>query len=396
MALLTRVSRDLSFVLVALIALISPAALAQPITPRFVEIGDLPGGGGGDPDLGRAFGISADGAVAVGQGFGSSGLEAFRWTDPNGPLVGLGDLAGGAFASVLRGISADGSVAAGAGSAGASPQAMRWTSGGLVALDDLPGGAGISAADGISNDGGLIVGFASSTSGQAATRWSDANSPEGLGDLGGGLFESRAFATSADGSIIVGYGTSAAGRAAVRWTDPNAFLELDDLPGGINRSEARAITPDGSIIVGLGHSVSGQQALRWLDANSPVGLGDLAGGTFKSVATDVSADGAVVVGWSATGADPNAIAGDRTAFVWIEGVGMRRLENILINLGLGADIAGWHLEQVRAISDDGHAIVGYGQFSGGGTRAFLAVIPEPSTWLLLAAGLAALGWLRRV
>lgn len=42
-------------------------------------------------------------------------------------LIGLGDLAGGSFISLVRGISADGSVVVGVSSTASGTEAFRWT-----------------------------------------------------------------------------------------------------------------------------------------------------------------------------------------------------------------------------------------------------------------------------
>jgi uncharacterized membrane protein len=114
-----------------------------------------------------------------------------------------------------------------------------------------------------------------------------------------------------------------------------------------------------------------------------VGLGDLAGGGFTSVANAVSGDGSVIVGYgnSASGVE---------AFIWDETNGMRELDQVLINLGV--DLTGWSLYEALGISADGTRIVGYGNHTGFGQEAWIAIIPEPGTALLLGMGLVALGW----
>lgn len=94
--------------------LAAPAAA----TPFFQGLGDLSGGGFGSLGLG----LSADGAVVVGQGHSASGNEAFVW-DVLGGMRSLEnllvadfgfDLTGWRFAQA-RGVSADGQVFAGWG-----------------------------------------------------------------------------------------------------------------------------------------------------------------------------------------------------------------------------------------------------------------------------------------
>ena len=103
----------------------------------------------------------------------------------------------------------------------------------------------------------------------------------------------------------------------------------------------------------------------------------------------MSADGSVVVGFGVL-----SDSGVQAAFVWDSANGMRDLQNFLAT-DLGLDLAGWSLEQAEAVSADGRTIVGYGTNPSGRTEAWIAIIPEPSTALLLASGLVALAMGRR-
>ena len=67
---------------------------------------------------------------------------------------------------------------------------------------------------------------------------------------------------------------------------------------------------------------------------------------------------------------------------------MQELAVILTALGL--DLSGWTLEVANAVSADGLTIVGWGTNPDGFREAWIAVVPEPSTALLLACGLAGL------
>jgi uncharacterized membrane protein len=369
----------------------------------FIGLNDLPGGAGGDPFLSRAFGISADGQVVTGQGFSTSGLEGFTWTQGGG-LVAMGDLAGGLFASVGRAASADGAVISGAmcptGCTFGGANAGRWTpGGGWTDLGDFAGGAQLSTANGISADGSILAGWGTSAAGSEAFRWisGDPNGLVSLGDLAGGGSDSFGQAISADGSVVVGQGASASGIEAFRWVsgDPNGMVGLGDLAGGGFASSARGISPDGTVMVGFGTSASGQEAFRLElgDPNGMMGLGDLPGGAFWSRAEDVSGDGSIVVGVAGTGANPDTTIADQEAFIWDEAHGMRLLEDVLV--GLGLDLTGWELNQATAISDDGLRIVGFGSSPLGSSEAFLAELPEPSSAALLGLGLAALAALQR-
>jgi hypothetical protein len=79
---------------------------------------------------------------------------------------------------------------------------------------------------------------------------------------------------------------------------------------------------------------------------------------------------------------------------------MRSLQTVLT--GLGLDLTGWTLVAAQAVSADGLTIVGYGTSPSGSSEAWVADlhtaasgVPEPSTLILMGAGLAALAASRR-
>jgi probable HAF family extracellular repeat protein len=189
----------------------------------------------------------------------------------------------------------------------------------------------------------------------------------------------EAMAVSADGLVIAG---TVSGDEAFIWQG-GVLTGLGDLPGGAVDSIARGISADGSTVVGASNSALGREAYRWTAPGNMVGLGDLPGGIFFSDAWDASADGSVVVGLSLTGPSQSE------AFVWDQANGMRNLRDVLVS-DFGLDLSGWSLTEARGLSDDGRTIVGHGTTPSGNTEAWMAVIPEPTTALLLASGLTAL------
>ena len=203
----------------------------------------------------------------------------------------------------------------------------------------------------------------------------------GLGDLPGGQFSSSAWGVSAGGSVVVGVGHSASGQEGFRWTQATGMVGLGDLPGGNFSSFAWDVSPDGSVVVGVSSSASGGEAFRWTQATGMVGLGDLPGGAFYSQAEVVSADGALVAGFS----QPSPGHWGQHAFIWDADHGMRSLRDVLVNQ-LGLDLGGWHLRAVTGVSADGLTIVGPGFNPQGQAEAWRAVIPEPATLALFAAG----------
>jgi probable HAF family extracellular repeat protein len=365
--------------LTALIAVLQGPEVAT-ANALFLPLGDLPG-----LDLmSAARDVSPDGSAVVGFGRSSSGNEGFRWT-ADGGMVGVGDLPGGAFQSEAWATSGDGTIVAGDSTSASGTEAFRWVEGsGIEGLGDLPGGDVLSRARGISADGSVVVGESFSSIGPEPFRWT---AQDGMVALGGGV--GAAYGVSADGSIIVGQ----SGSEAFRWTMATGMVGLGDLPGGSFLSAAYDISSDGTVVVGVG-TVPGQnnaEAFRWTAEEGMVGLGNLPkGDATGSVALGVSANGSVVVG--------NVNTDSPHAFVWYSDFGMRPLQGVL-ELWYGLDLTGWTLQSATDVSDDGRTIVGYGINPNGETEAFLAVvpvavIPEPSSGLLLAAGLTILWGVR--
>ncbi len=333
------------------------------------------------------------------------------WADSFTPL---GDLPGGTFLSSARAISGDGSTVVGwsqSGASGGNGEAFRWTaSTGMVGLGDLPGSLFRSSAQGVSQDGSVVVGIGYSGPGEAF-RWT-ASGMVGLGRPSGDPI-SEAWGVSADGSVVIGHGEgfTAFSSEAFRWTQTGSFDMLGFLPGGTT-SSARAISADGSVITGLANSFLGFEGFVWTEAGGMVGLGILPGQS-GSTPRDVSADGSTIVGFgtnvgfrwteagglvdlgdflpSAVSADGSVLAGFRDGQAWISHptLGDRSVQGLLE--ARGVDLTGWDLSEVTGISDDGLTLTGLGSGPNGNESWIATIVPEPSTGLLLALGLAAAG-----
>ena len=146
----------------------------------------------GAAPLSAASAASADGGVIVGR---LLNLVPFRWTQATGPVV-LPFLPGGNQGEAL-GVSASGAVVVGQSDGvingnGSGNLAFRWSQQtGTVFLGDLPGGPFISLATAISADGSIVVGLSNSAAGQEAFRWTGATGMVGLGGLPGQLAQYR-------------------------------------------------------------------------------------------------------------------------------------------------------------------------------------------------------------
>ncbi len=226
-----------------------------------LRLGHLPGGG--FPSY--AFGVSADGSVVVGYSYhgNPAGDEAFIWS--GGSLQGLGQLPGGNFDhSRAYNVSDDGTVVVGQSLSASGYEAFRWEAGSMQGLGDLPGGAFHSRAEAVSQDGSVIVGQSSVASGSEAVRWSG-GTISGLGDLPGGSHISIAWDVSADGGTVVGGGNTALGWEAFIWDSTSGMRNLKqvlesehglDLTGW-TLSAATGISNDGFAISGWGVNPSG-------------------------------------------------------------------------------------------------------------------------------------------
>lgn len=363
---LTRTTRTLPLIVLVVCLFGAPGTSAEGRTPGFRGLGDLPGG----DYFSRALGISGDGTVVVGKSITDFGVGSFRWTLEEG-IVGVDTDHTGQYIGSLYGADYSGEVLVGfRGSGYPDYKAFWWTE--ADGVNELHGsGATRHIAYDVSGDGAVIVG--KQLLGNQAFRWTSEGGIVPLGDLEGGDFESAAEAVSADGAVVVGWGVSERGNEAFRWTSETGMVGLDQLAEA-SYSAAYGVSADGRVVVG-----SANGAFRWTEATGLSGLGDLSGGPVNSsYATDVSADGSVVVGLADGGKGFDA-------FVWDEAHGMRDLQVVLAE-DLALDLTGWDLWTAEGVSDDGLVIVGHGTNPDGHDEAFIAVLPEPATMIVMALG----------
>jgi probable HAF family extracellular repeat protein len=367
--------RRIKLYVVALAVLtIAPLLLAAD-GASFQGLGRLSSG-----DDSGASGVSDDGSVVVGVSGAGIFQNAFRWTPATG-MQPLGTPAGFTGTGNVE-ISADGSTIAASFYSPDSPTAVpsrayRWTpGGGFVALGTLGGRPqDHSAAMAVSADGSVIVGQSGNANADVeAFRWTAAGMT-GLGFAPPSSRFSWALDVTPDGSTVVGGSNGSNGNLHhFRWTPQSGMVTLSE-PPDILYSKAEAVSDDGHVVVGSASVGSPQgSAYRWTESGG-LKLLRVAPGDAKEIARDVSGDGNIVVGDAQFG-----------AFIWDPLHGMRSLRDVLITeYGLGPQLAGWTLGSAEAISSDGRAIVGGGTNPAGQYEAFLAVLPEPSAAVLLAA-----------
>jgi uncharacterized membrane protein len=297
--------------------------------------------------------------------------------------------------STAQAASTDGDVIVGDGAAGA----YRWTSGGgAQPLGPYPYPVLESHATDVSADGAAVVGYYR-TSGNdiLAFHWTSGG---GIADLPGllGFDEHYAFSISLDGATAVGRAGSFASPRPVRWTSAG-IEQLPGLPGGDGRGEASGVSSDGAVIGGEARAADGTLDLvRWTDAGVESLVppaADILGAV--SAARDVSGNGDVIIGvWGLLS------TGRLHPVVWTEATGLQRIDSVAAAVGLNLD--GWELTDVFAVSEDGLTIVGRGSSPAGRGEGWvlrldsipdIANVPEPSTLVLVAAGLAGCSARRR-
>jgi uncharacterized membrane protein len=327
---------------------------------------------------------------------------------------GLGDLPGGDFYSRADAISADGSTVVGSSNSAIRTQAFRWTGEeGLASLGEIADFTNVSYANDVSSDGSIVVGSVRSLQqGYRGYRWT---AETGMVKLPTPT-ESTSFgnAVSADGRVIGGL---AAFRASV-WIDGAESQPLSFPQPSANGNTVQALSADGSMAVGSFGTGSTTLPYRW-SANTGLQELELLSGDESGTALAVSADGSVVVGksennavrWTADGveylgtntliayamsADGSVIGGQGVydAFIWTPTGGSQLLSEVLIAAGL-SQVQDWELANVTGISADGRTLVGNGLNPQRRWEAWIATIPEPSTYLLAALGLLAMLTVRR-
>jgi len=274
------------------------------------DLGQLPGGGSGG-----AYGLSGDGAIAV----GISGVEPFYWTATSG-LLALPRVVGSTFA-VAYALSANGSVAVGYD----NTAALTWTlGGGAPALTVLPNPNPLSGVNAtcVSANGRFVGG----RSGTDLVRWRDGVAGN-LGSVAGAL-----------------------------------GISFDALSAEGNAGAATATFPVNNKSV----------AYRWVEGVGLIPLPNLTGGDDSSIAGGITADGLLVVGLSSE--TPAAT----TAVLWPALGGVQRLWDVLIAQGADLS-AWVSLDEALAVSADGRFIVGSGlSASSFFFEAFVAEITPPA------------------
>jgi uncharacterized membrane protein len=303
--------------------------------------------------------LSADGAVAVGYATNDVFAERpVRWTLATG-AVDLG-LTPGASGGSLSGVSNDGVTAAGFMVVGAGPIAVRWTE--ATGFETLPQDTAAAAGAGAVNaDGSVIAGSLEFPGVFPACRWvSGVLEPIGYSPLTN--YASPA-AISDDGNTIVGE----SGGLAFRWTPLGGFetlpVPVSQTPGVTYLGAlALGVSADGTVIGGIVGSYSytggfvAHPFLPWRYIDGVFHLQQFTTETVTQV-RGITSDGLVLYGAARFGSEVST-----RAVLWAGTLPSQRLDQQL--LSLGADLTGWELESVEAISADRATLVGRGRLFG--------------------------------
>ncbi len=353
---------------------------AASAAPQFVALGDFDGGAVNS----RATAVSNGGAVVVGTATTAAGRTAFRWTAPQG-LQALGPLGPGITESTANSVSDDGDVVTGDRFGQASAQYSGFVWAATEPLEVLPTYMDTSGewnrhliGPVVSPNGSLVAGGTSSSSRFFVFERSSQPVSWGGVDIGSA-------SSVSDAGVVVATGSNSFSVTGIYLpTGAIPFNHYDDYPSfllhGALYGKFRA-SADSAIVVGPAMDVN--NPVIWIGGVSPQALSALPGYTL-----DISADASVVVGAVRFPEDP---LGSYEAVLWTTGAGMRTVASVLRDdYGIATAFAGWTNTVATAISSDGIAIAGYGTNPAGDTEAWLAIIPEPGTGLLLGLGLSGL------
>lgn len=349
------------------LAVLCTSATTLATAASFRGLGDLPGG-----DVGSsATAISANGQVVVGVAHGEKGQEAFYWTAQDG-MVGLGHVRTVDDFSRAWGVSADGSVIVGDGNV----RPFVWTKKeGMLALDTLGYPGSRHSAVAVSDDGRVVIGTSKNSDKMLESFvWKESEGMTGLGYLPGEGKNTLVTDLSADGRLAVGWGQT--NKRGDVWQPFVQKLGVDAEPRPLGSTEefgpqarAMGVSGDGEVVVGFMGGVKGFEAFSFRSSGHQLrALGDLPGGRYSSGAHAASADGRVIVG---VGSD----AQGNVAVVWL---GDERIQSIAeILKARGVDLDGWQLHEASDVSADGKAVVGYGTNPEGQREAWIATLDWP-------------------
>lgn len=342
--------------------------------PRFIPIGDVPGG----LSLGFASAVSADGTFVTGQGRPLElTTDPFRWSEADGLEV-LPRLPDGS-SYMTSDISPSGEYVVGryTNSAASGALSYIWSpTEGMTSIGPLPGQDTPTRINAVS-DAGVAVGTSSigrtntGVSLNRAVRWSDAGGLEMLPmpSPADESQQSNAFDVLADGRI---FGESASGRWL--YSDATGF-EMFSPEGSLER-----INSDGTFLAGNDRDgdIYDIRAAYWTEDTGRVFLDPFIDNGERYGINGMSDDGSVIIG------EQNTVG----FLIWIDLGPPVRFEDYLESLNI--DLEGRSILRLTGVSADGSTIIGVAGEPGVGSIAFAVVIPAPSTAALAPLALVAM------
>ena len=194
----------------------------------------------------------------------------------------------------------------------------------------------------------------------------------------GGLGINEPFAIN-DAGQSVGWSHSAGGVEAVLWSASGKAAVLQDV-GSQGISIVKAINDAGQS-VGYSVTTSGMDAVLWSPSGKATVLQDVGGRGFSYA--DAINDAGWSVGGSCTASNCFGEDAGEDAVLWSP-------SGKATDLGAVLGPA-WSWTEAVGINNSGD-IIGYGIYHGGQYGFLLTSVPEPSTWAMLLAGFAGLGF----
>jgi len=353
--------------------------------------------------------ISADGKSVVGEDFNQNKL--WTWSAATGQVFigGVTAIQPGAGTPV---ISSDGSRVAGNAldpvTGKSRPSYYDTASGVWTALPDYGSAtAGSGTAYGatgtvwaMSSNGNYIAGYAYNGGvGLANVRASIWNVQTGtVTNLGpstqsGPNSQSRVNAISDDGRVAGGRGGNNLG---LIWTDADGNGTYDRTLI-TNEGMVMAVSANGVWAGGIGGSATNNDAYRYnVLTNTVESLGRLNSSDRGGTVSAMSADGSVIVGYEDAGAGSPQ---ERMGFIWRAGIGIQSFDSFLASYGIDTGNT-LNFATPTDVSADGLSFTGFGYAPGSSTGqgwhvSIAGAVPEPSSYLMLMAGLGALGFVAR-
>jgi probable HAF family extracellular repeat protein len=257
------------------------------------------------PGEGRPTAISADGRTLAGaisarnnQGNTGRSMEHRAWTTAPPTAISIENphsasyITGNSYYGAANGVSADGAVIVGETQTYYPEtvwpfypykyqyrEAFMWTeAGGMKNLGDLPGGEIDARAQAVSDDGRIVAGQSSSAVGKESFIWTEQSGMIALGDLPGGIFESKPVDISADGRVILGNGSTDQGQTPYLWDAEHGLRSLPEVfaDQGIAFTEsfaemwANGMSAEGRFIVGGARVTPTSVPISWFAEIKPV------------------------------------------------------------------------------------------------------------------------------